>query len=156
MAPLFHFYKNQLQLPLGESKVYHLVQTQSKAAGSQGDGGLHDSQVLKQHTTTLFAAMNKFQKRIAAQEVVLEGLKKEWDIVQDEIRDFQVVYEKESEAEQKALKVEIDEHIKGWQVQMKAAADQGRKQCNEVEDAYIKQTRKASKILHDLMNEDGE
>ena len=89
------------------------MQTQSKAAGSQGDGGLDDSQVLKQHTTSLSAATNKFQKKIATQEMVLEGSKKEWDTVQDEIPDFQVVYERESAVEQKALKMEIDEHIKG-------------------------------------------
>ena len=65
MAPLVDFHNTQLRLPLEESQIFKIVESQPEAAGFEKQGG---SQVVKQHATTLSASMNKFRKKLATQK----------------------------------------------------------------------------------------
>ena len=155
------FFEKQLMLPLGESKIYYLMESQAKAANNDTDGGVHDaegdkgkSQIFKQHSTTLSASMDKFRKKLAAQRKIINDLKKEWDTAQAEILAFKSSFGKESEEEEKLLRADIDEHVKGWRKEMKVAGDQARKRCEEGEKAFEKGYRNASQLLYTSMDGD--
>ena len=147
MGPLVEFHNIHHSPPVGETKILKKFVSQSKAAGTEKGG----SQVTKQHTTTLSTSMNKFRDRIAAQKQELGALKKEWDAVQAEICTFKIDWEKESAEEERSLKAEIDDHLKGWQEEIQAATEASVKRCREIDEAFVKKKRKAAATLEKLM-----
>lgn len=151
MAPLVDFHNTQLRLPLEESQIFKIVESQPEAAGFEKQGG---SQVVKQHATTLSASMNKFRKKLATQKQTLEVLKKEWDAVQDEICMLKSEWEEASVEEEKVLRAEVDNHVRAWEDEIKAASEVGIKRCKEIEETFVKRKREASAALERIMADD--
>lgn len=151
MTPLIEVHDKQLRLPLGESKIYYHIESPQKAVGDVEGGG---SQVVKQHTTTLSASMNKFRKKLASQKQIMSNLKQEWDTVQAEICKFTTDWERESMEEDVALEADIDECVKGWEEEIKAAGDQGIRRCQEVEEKFVRSRREVTASFRKLMEDD--